>query len=36
MVKTAKKIYVIEKDENLANALEKQYLNKVEVIKKDI
>ncbi len=31
-----KKVYVIEKDENLANALEKQYLNKVEVIKKDI
>ena len=31
-----KKVYVIEKDENLANALEKQYLNEVEVIKKDI
>ena len=31
-----KKVYVIEKDENLANALEKQYFNKVEVIKKDI
>ena len=31
-----KKVYVIEKDEDLANALEKQYLNKVEVIKKDI
>ena len=31
-----KKVYVIEKDENLANALEKKYLNKVEVIKKDI
>tara|TARA_B100000886_G_scaffold316846_1_gene255735 strand:- start:586 stop:1371 length:786 start_codon:yes stop_codon:yes gene_type:complete len=31
-----KKIYVIEKDENLANALEKQYLNKIIIIKKDI
>ncbi len=31
-----KKIYLIEKDEILANALEKQYLNKVKIIKKDI
>jgi len=31
-----KKIHVIEKDENLANALEKQYLNEINVIKKDI
>ncbi len=31
-----KKIFLIEKDENLANALEKQYLNKVSIIKKDI
>ena len=31
-----KKIYLIEKDENLANALEKQYLNKISIIKKDI
>ena len=31
-----KKIYSIEKDENLANSLEKQYLNKISVIKKDI
>ena len=31
-----KKIYVIEKDENLANALEKQFLDKVNIIKKDI
>ena len=31
-----KKIYVIEKDENLANALEKQCLDKVNIIKKDI
>ena len=31
-----KKIYLIEKDENLANDLEKQYFNKVNIIKKDI
>tara|TARA_A100001015_G_C14956482_1_gene699006 strand:+ start:162 stop:947 length:786 start_codon:yes stop_codon:yes gene_type:complete len=31
-----KKIYSIEKDENLANSLEKQYLNKISVVKKDI
>ena len=31
-----KKIYVIEKDENLANDLEKKYLNKINIIKKDI
>ena len=31
-----KKIYVIEKDENLANNLAKNYLNKINVIKKDI
>ena len=31
-----KKIYLIEKDENLANTLEKQYLNKISIIKKDI
>ena len=31
-----KKIYLIEKDENLANALERQYLNKVNIIKDDI
>ena len=31
-----KKIYLVEKDENLANALEKQYQNKVSIIKKDI
>ena len=31
-----KKIFLIEKDENLANFLEKQYLNKVSIIKKDI
>ena len=31
-----KKIYLIEKDENLANALEKKYLEKVNIIKKDI
>ena len=31
-----KKIYLIEKDENLANDLEKQYLNKINIIKKDI
>ena len=31
-----KKIYLIEKDENLANTLEKQYSNKINVIKKDI
>ena len=31
-----KKIYLIEKDENLANALEKKYLNKINIIKKDI
>ncbi len=31
-----KKIYVIEKDENLANNLKKQYLNKIVIINKDI
>ena len=31
-----KKIYLIEKDENLANELEKQYSNKLSIIKKDI
>ena len=31
-----KKIFLVEKDENLANTLEKQYLNKVNIIKKDI
>ena len=31
-----KKIYVIEKDENLAIALEKQFLDKINIIKKDI
>ena len=31
-----KKIYLIEKDENLASALEKKYLNKIIIIKKDI
>ena len=31
-----KKIYLIEKDENLASTLEKQYLNKISIIKKDI
>ena len=31
-----KKIYLIEKDENLANDLEKQYLNKIKILKKDI
>ena len=31
-----KKIYVIEKDENLISALEKQYFNKINIIKKDI
>ena len=31
-----KKIYVIEKDENLANDLEKKFLNQIKVIKKDI
>jgi len=31
-----KKIYLIEKDETLSNALEKQYKNKVNIIKKDI
>ena len=31
-----KKIYLIEKDENLANELEKQYSNKISIIKKDI
>ena len=31
-----KKIYLIEKDENLASILEKQYLDKVSIIKKDI
>ena len=31
-----KKIYLIEKDENLANELEKQYLDKINIINKDI
>ena len=31
-----KKIYLIEKDENLANDLENQYLDKISIIKKDI
>ncbi len=31
-----KKMYVIEKDENLASALEKEYQNKIVIIKKDI
>ena len=31
-----KKIHVIEKDKNLANILEKQYLNKINVIKDDV
>ena len=31
-----KKIYVIEKDENLANSLVKQYLDKIIIIKNDI
>ena len=31
-----KKIYVIEKDENLAISLERKYLDKITVIKKDI
>ncbi len=31
-----KKIYLIEKDENLANALKKKYLNKISIIKNDI
>ncbi len=31
-----KKVYVIEKDENLANALKEKYLDKINVIKKDI
>ena len=34
--KKPKKIYVIEKDENLISALEKQYFNKINIIKKDI
>ena len=31
-----KKIYLVEKDENLANALEKLYLNQINILKKDI
>ena len=31
-----KKIYLVEKDENLANALEKIYSNQINIIKKDI
>ena len=31
-----KKIYSIEKDENLANDLEKKYLNRIKIIKKDV
>ena len=34
--KKPKKIYVVEKDEDLANALEKQYSDKLNIIKKDI
>ena len=34
--KKPKKIHVIEKDENLATELEKKYLDKIKVIKKDI
>ena len=34
--KKPKKIYLIEKDENLANDLERQYLDRVNIIKKDI
>ena len=34
--KKPKKIYLVEKDEDLANALEKKHLNKVRIIKKDI
>ena len=34
--KKPKKIYLIEKDENLANTLEKKYLDRVSIIKKDI
>ena len=34
--KKPKKIYLIEKDENLANDLERRYLNRVSIIKKDI
>ena len=34
--KKPKKIYLVEKDENLANELEKQYLDKITIIKKDI
>ena len=34
--KKPKKIYLIEKDENLANALERQYLDSVRIIKKDV
>ena len=34
--KKPKKIYLVEKDENLANELEKQYFNKITIIKKDI
>ena len=34
--KKPKKIYVVEKDENLVSALEKQYFNKINIIKKDI
>ncbi len=34
--KKPKKIYLIEKDENLAIALERQYLDRINIIKKDI
>ena len=34
--KKPKKIYLIEKDENLANDLERRYLDRVDIIKKDI
>ena len=34
--KKPKKIYLVEKDENLANALEKLYLNQINILKKDI
>ena len=34
--KKPKKIYLVEKDERLANDLEKQYLDEISIIKKDI
>ena len=36
VARNPKKIYLIEKDETLANTLEKLYLNKVNIIKKDV